>query len=292
MIGFYASDMSLSVGAVAEELGISASTLRSWERRYGLGPSDRESGTRRQYRGGDIARLRRMVELIRAGVPTKEAAAQVKGQDWDVLPPASTESLSVEELIALALDGDDRLPQILEAEAARSGLLSTYVRVVVPAMTELNWSSAGVFPGRSPEMSILVSFVAVIRGVMDAVVFENLSGRVTALSRPGSLVPASVTAAELALNNVDARVLTCPAQDQAGTYEVLERHIRQFEPRVVIFWGFFDLGEDFIDLFLDYEHLRFIQISESLQEFVHPRLQRVRTISAAVEEATVLANVR
>ena len=37
------------VGVVADWLGIPASTLRTWERRYGLGPSERTRGGHRRY---------------------------------------------------------------------------------------------------------------------------------------------------------------------------------------------------------------------------------------------------
>ena len=36
-----------TVSSVADELGVSASTLRTWERRYGLGPTGRQAGARR-----------------------------------------------------------------------------------------------------------------------------------------------------------------------------------------------------------------------------------------------------
>ena len=41
------ADRSRTVSSVADELGVSASTLRTWERRYGLGPARREAGSRR-----------------------------------------------------------------------------------------------------------------------------------------------------------------------------------------------------------------------------------------------------
>ena len=40
------ADRSRTVSSVSDELGVSASTLRTWERRYGLGPAQREAGAR------------------------------------------------------------------------------------------------------------------------------------------------------------------------------------------------------------------------------------------------------
>src|SRR4051794_29387468 len=47
----------LPVTAAARRLGLAASTLRSWERRYGLGPSLRTLGGHRRYSAGDLVAL-------------------------------------------------------------------------------------------------------------------------------------------------------------------------------------------------------------------------------------------
>jgi DNA-binding transcriptional MerR regulator len=39
----------LSVAAVARRLGVAPATLRTWDRRYGLGPSEHEAGAHRRY---------------------------------------------------------------------------------------------------------------------------------------------------------------------------------------------------------------------------------------------------
>ncbi|WP_307867912.1 MerR family transcriptional regulator [Umezawaea beigongshangensis] len=64
-----------SAGAVARMLGISPTTLRTWDRRYGLGPSTREEGKHRRYDSADVDRLRRMLELTGQGVAPAAAAA-------------------------------------------------------------------------------------------------------------------------------------------------------------------------------------------------------------------------
>jgi MerR family transcriptional regulator, light-induced transcriptional regulator len=62
------------VGAVAQRLGVAASTLRSWDRRYGIGPSRRSEGQHRRYDAADVARLEMMHRLILSGLPPSEAA--------------------------------------------------------------------------------------------------------------------------------------------------------------------------------------------------------------------------
>jgi hypothetical protein len=70
-----------SPGAVARMLGVAPATLRTWDRRYGLGPSTRESGKHRRYDADDVARLRRMLELTGQGVAPASAAAEALGEN-------------------------------------------------------------------------------------------------------------------------------------------------------------------------------------------------------------------
>jgi DNA-binding transcriptional MerR regulator len=55
------------VGEVAEALGVPASTIRSWERRFGVGPSARTAGGHRRYTDGDVAQLCALRDLISRG---------------------------------------------------------------------------------------------------------------------------------------------------------------------------------------------------------------------------------
>ncbi|MFJ8436764.1 sigma-70 family RNA polymerase sigma factor [Kitasatospora sp. NPDC094019] len=64
----------LPTGGVARQLGVSPTTIRSWERRYGIGPADRRSGHHRRWSPQDIAVLEAMCRLTARGVPPAEAA--------------------------------------------------------------------------------------------------------------------------------------------------------------------------------------------------------------------------
>jgi DNA-binding transcriptional MerR regulator len=79
----------LSVAAVARRLGIAPATLRTWDRRYGLGPTDHASGAHRRYSPADVARLERMRRLLLEGVGTADAARQASAE-----PPTSPPSVS------------------------------------------------------------------------------------------------------------------------------------------------------------------------------------------------------
>ncbi|MEV8326986.1 MerR family transcriptional regulator [Kitasatospora sp. NPDC056731] len=65
---------SLTTGALARMLGVSPATVRSWERRYGVGPARRDPGRHRQWSPRDVAVLAEMCRLTARGVTPAEAA--------------------------------------------------------------------------------------------------------------------------------------------------------------------------------------------------------------------------
>lgn len=69
--------LGLTVAAVARRLGVAPATLRTWDRRYGLGPSQHTAGSHRRYTAADLGRLEAMRRLILAGVPPVDAARSV-----------------------------------------------------------------------------------------------------------------------------------------------------------------------------------------------------------------------
>ncbi|MEU7059566.1 MerR family transcriptional regulator [Streptomyces sp. NPDC046197] len=68
----------LTTGTLARRLGVSPTTLRSWDRRYGLGPAVRGDGRHRRWSPRDVAMLETMCRLTSAGVPPAEAARAAK----------------------------------------------------------------------------------------------------------------------------------------------------------------------------------------------------------------------
>ena len=93
-------EVALGVAAVARRLGVATGTLRTWDRRYGLGPSEHEAGSRRRYTARDLARLDLMHRLMLQGVSAGEAArAALSG---DPLPDGGSPP---------ALPGPERRPR-------------------------------------------------------------------------------------------------------------------------------------------------------------------------------------
>lgn len=92
------ADLAWSVGAVSEQLGVSASTLRTWERRYGVGPSHRTDGGHRRYTERDIDRVELMRRLVRRSISTQDAARIARHLDRDELASALAQSAEDDQL--------------------------------------------------------------------------------------------------------------------------------------------------------------------------------------------------
>jgi MerR family transcriptional regulator, light-induced transcriptional regulator len=67
-------DPGRPAGAVARQLGIAVTTLRTWHQRYGLGPTGHTGGRHRRYTDADLTRLETMRRLTARGIPAAEAA--------------------------------------------------------------------------------------------------------------------------------------------------------------------------------------------------------------------------
>ena len=80
-LGEPAPDLGWPVGVVSERLAIAAPTLRSWDRRHGVGPSLRTRGNHRRYTELDIRRVLLMSRLTAQGVPAQSAADSVLAMD-------------------------------------------------------------------------------------------------------------------------------------------------------------------------------------------------------------------
>ncbi|MHA6785297.1 MerR family transcriptional regulator [Pseudonocardia saturnea] len=68
----------LTVAAVARRLGIAPSTLRTWDRRYGIGPGEHVPGRHRRYSADDVARLELMQHALLRGVSPADAAGYAR----------------------------------------------------------------------------------------------------------------------------------------------------------------------------------------------------------------------
>jgi DNA-binding transcriptional MerR regulator len=105
----------LTVAAVARRLGVAPATLRTWDRRYRLGPSERSAGAHRRYSSLDVARLDLMRRLVNAGAPPCEAARAAIAAD---VSPDAVDHHDLEHLDATV---DPDLDPLLAAMTGQHG---------------------------------------------------------------------------------------------------------------------------------------------------------------------------
>jgi transposase-like protein len=246
-------DLSLTVAAVARRLGVAPATLRTWDRRYGVGPSEHRPGAHRRYTSDDLARLDRMRRLVIAGVPPAEAArasltdAPLPDAEVRDVPETAARS-GGGNVIALpgggpAVRGLARAASALDSTACHdlivdalsdAGAVATWNDVIVPVLTALGekWRDTG----RGVE----------IEHALSAVVVDALSGwiRTCAPSTQGRAVilacapgeqhalPLWAVSAALAERGVGARILGASLPDDA-----LANVIRRIGPAAVLVWA-------------------------------------------------------
>lgn len=119
-----------SVRTVAERIGIPTATLRSWNQRYGIGPSQHRRGRHRLYSEADIARLERMVVLVRGGSSPARAAESVRAP----LPVAEDHTSLLEAAFA---SDPTTLQSLLLAHIRTFGVVDTWDRLCRPAFAEI-----------------------------------------------------------------------------------------------------------------------------------------------------------
>ena len=141
----------LSVSSVARRLGVAPATLRTWARRYGIGPNEHEAGSHRKYCPSDLAKLTVMHRLISAGVAPADAAEQAKAHKGEVV---------IEELTSLCRECDETINAIFNAsealdslfvetmlrnEISENGIISAWQEVFVPVLIQVGaaWEKSG-----------------------------------------------------------------------------------------------------------------------------------------------------
>jgi DNA-binding transcriptional MerR regulator len=142
------------IGAVARRLGVPAPTLRTWNLRYGVGPSRRSPGGHRRYDTADLRRLEEMNRLIRSGVPAADAARHVLEarpgpaaaraatgpESGSTTGPEGGPQVPTPAMLAraaVALDGE-AVSDWIGAALARHGVLWTWERLVLPVFAAVS----------------------------------------------------------------------------------------------------------------------------------------------------------
>lgn len=151
----------MTVAAVARRLGIAPATLRTWDRRYGLGPSQHAAGSHRRYSSTDVARLERMRLHVISGVAPGDAAREALAWNTDhdlegvvaggrpggghVVPiPGGTPTARGLARAAMALDGD-ACSEIVTETVDRRGVVWTWDHLIAPVLNGIGqkWEQTG-----------------------------------------------------------------------------------------------------------------------------------------------------
>ncbi|SDC47309.1 MerR family transcriptional regulator [Streptomyces prasinopilosus] len=162
----------LTTGEVARRLGVAPTTVRTWDRRYGLGPTAHTGGRHRRWTDEDVARLERMCALTATGLAPAEAARlALDGVTPDapapragtapVSPPAPAARRRGRAGAGLRL-GDARqecrgvaraalrldaaaLDELLRTAMEEHGLITAWTEVIVPTLQAVGrkWESSG-----------------------------------------------------------------------------------------------------------------------------------------------------
>jgi DNA-binding transcriptional MerR regulator len=141
----------LTVAAVARRLGVAPATLRTWDRRYELGPSSHEAGEHRKYCPEDLMKLTLMRRLISAGVAPADAAEQAKRAKGAVKIEQIVREFEVREDTVAAINKAlqafdiDFVEEILRAGFAEDGVEITWHEIIVPTLIEIGeaWQLSG-----------------------------------------------------------------------------------------------------------------------------------------------------
>ncbi|WP_445166125.1 MerR family transcriptional regulator [Mycolicibacterium sp. Dal123E01] len=117
------------VGVVADRIGVPTATLRSWNRRYSIGPADHVTGRHRLYSEAEVRMLHRMRQLVEQGVSARSAARDA----------ASARHGDASTLLAAAFALDSAAMGHVIAHRLRDrGVVDTWNTLIRPAFAALS----------------------------------------------------------------------------------------------------------------------------------------------------------
>lgn len=159
------AEPTLSVAAVARRLGVAPATLRTWDRRYGIGPRGHTTGRHRRYAPADVARLELMQQALLRGATPAEAASyalraappepeQAAGQPAEEAPDLQMSLVREIGVRSGTVLGLSRAAMAMDAVATQQliasgitelGVVAVWEDVLRPVLTALasRWAQSG-----------------------------------------------------------------------------------------------------------------------------------------------------
>lgn len=314
------SDAPLTVAGVAGRLGVAASTLRTWARRYGLGPSAHVAGAHRKYTRDDVARLERMRALTLQGVAPADAAraavsdvpltgtpaagspAEVAqaSDSAEVVSPARwrhgalranrRERVLVDPLsvAAAAVEADShRVESMLAQEIGDRGVARTWTETVTDALATIAERKNPNLPGVEPEAVLRAAFLEAVRAsaITNAATNEAPEAAPVLVCAPvGHRLSAHVIGGALAEAGVPARILGVPSFDDTPPDMA-----RAGQAKILAVLGAPDGLEQVVRSLSEGGETPVYLLGEDAPKMWLPGVHHVRTLPAAVEEIAAAA---
>jgi DNA-binding transcriptional MerR regulator len=129
----------LRIGELSKRAGVSAESLRAWERRYGLLRPSRSAGGLRLYSLDDLERVRKMRTHLAAGLAAAEAARLASAPDEVQARSSSADPVKLRAALAAAVERFDEAAAqaALDHAVAALSVDALLVELVLPYLHEL-----------------------------------------------------------------------------------------------------------------------------------------------------------
>lgn len=245
----------LTVAAVARRIGVAPDTLRTWDRRYGMGPSQHVPGKHRRYTAADVARIEIMARLVKDGVMPGEAARVAQNADVSevkMIRPVLqvvTDDEVIDERVAdfdsskNAIRGLTRAANMLDKDACSSlvarlldskGVIWTWDSVLVPVLTSIGEKWAATGEGVEVEHLIAEVVIDELRTISEELVDAVNVRPVLLVSAPHELhtLPIYAIEAALAQHQIACRMLGARMPGEA-----LASATKKIGPSAVVVWS-------------------------------------------------------
>jgi MerR family transcriptional regulator, light-induced transcriptional regulator len=217
---------AIRTNAAAAMLGVSANTLRSWERRFGYPMPHRTEGGHRQFELTEIEALRQAFAETH-DIASAVSIARERGEE-----PSSPTRLRV----ALSAFNEDAADRVLEESLALRSVERTVQDVLLAAIAELQEGS----PERAFATRYATGWLAAATRVAPPASREE-GVLIFDASLPADLDALHVQALELFLRRTGLRVLTLPVRldvERAGAA------LRALRPGAIVLAGSGSAGAD------------------------------------------------
>jgi DNA-binding transcriptional MerR regulator len=237
-------DLGLTVAAVARRLGVAPATLRTWDRRYGLGPSKHNAGDHRRYSQEDLARLTYMRRLVIAGVSPFDAAKRALSQTPQISPDLIEKDRTIrEDLIdvlwrATQSYDDQYIEIVIRKEITTSGVVQTWEQVLIPllalAVDELkeNKKSSNAIIAAEHFIFDIVRRMFIERQLQLKAAVNERPVLLASVSKEKHTLPLSVVAAALAEKNI-----RCQSLGGETPPEVIAEVYKKVAPPALFIWA-------------------------------------------------------